>query len=185
MRIPASARTAALLWAAFFWAAPPSSGQGEPARPSPFEGWAAYAAPEGWTSLSLGSGFDREVRLSHLRYTIRIRLLGGKSSKYPTPGDFLDGFEARSLGRPPKRNGTETISGIQVHSFLRKYPVDAGDPAMVSPEAPKLAKEQFLIVPARDRFFLLSYSFESPMPDLRDMENKAWRPFLKSFRLVK
>ena len=131
--------------------------------------------------MSLGSGFDREVRLSHLRYTIRIRLLGGKGSKYPTPGDFLDGFEARSLGRPPQKKGTETISGIKVISFLRKVPVDAGDPASVSSEAPKLAKEEFLIVPARERFFLLSYSFESPMPDLRDMENKAWRPFLKSF----
>lgn len=185
MRIFAPARTAAVLCSALFLGAARAAGQAEKAVPSPLEGWAAYEVPEGWSSLSLGSGYDHEVRLSHLRYTIRIRLLGGKNSKYPTPGEFLDGFEARSLGRPPKKMGTETISGIQVISFLRKVPIDAGDPASISPEAPKLAKEQFLIVPARERYFLLSYSFESPSPDLRDMEAKAWKPFLKSFRLVK
>ncbi len=144
---------------------------------------ASYAPPKGW-KLEKSSAADPSVVIKNLRHVIRIRLFGGKNSRYGEPSDFLDGFQARTMGRPPRKGRVVKVSGIRTRIFNRRYPINLGDPHEAGTGDPDMADEEFCFVPVGGRFFVLSYALESPMPDLDDLEGAAWKSFLKSFKLL-
>lgn len=150
--------------------------------PSEIEALALFSLPSGW-EVEKGSGADPSLRASRGRHVLRVRLFGGPKSRYDAPAKYLAGLEATTMGRPPERAGTAKVGDKEVPLYRHGYPIELGDPHMVSPEPPKLAKEHFVLVPAGKRFFVLSYAFESSIPEPSGEGEKAWEEFLKSFSL--
>lgn len=177
-------RTAALA-AAFLWtlAAPALAKDKEkPVKTlSEIEQTAAFSLPEGW-SQEKSSGADPYVRLSKGRHVIRIRLLGGPGSAKASPEAFLESPAAGTAGRPPEVSGEVKVAGQERKIYRHQYGVDLGDPH-AKRSAPGMAEEQYVLVPAGKRFFVLSYAYESAVPSANNAGEKAWEAFLAGFTL--
>ncbi len=169
--------------AALFLAAPCGAKEKKVKQsPSEIDALAVFKLPADWT-VEKGSGADPSLRVSRGRHLLRVRLFGGAKSRYDAPSKYLTGLEATTMGRPPEQSGTAAVAGKEVPVYRHGYPIELGDPHMVSPDPPKLAKERFVLIPAGKLFFVLSYAFESPIPDPSGDGEKAWADFLKSFTL--
>jgi len=143
--------------------------------------FAAFTVPEGWTRTELVEQGDPQLRLEKGFHTITIRLAGGSDSRYRTAGEFLAGFEARFPGgKQAEKIGTLVVSGTRVLRYRLEIPLSLppqgeGGPATMAPE-------EFCLVPAGKRFFILTYSYGDTIPDMSYDGNGAWTKFLKSFR---
>jgi len=145
---------------------------------------AAFTAPRGWTAGTGVAQGDPLTTLSRELHTIKMRLSGGKDSRYKSTGDFIVGFEARSSGgKPAEKLGEALIAGARVVVYRRKIPVNLPPPDASGPAA--MTWEEFCTVPAGKRFFILSYSYADTVPDPDYDGSKAWRQFLKDFKLKK
>ena len=166
-------------------AALPQAGPGSQAQaPAPQAlGRARFAAPAGWELERSDSAADPSVRLEKGLDVMRIRYLGGPGSRYRSPSGFLRGFEATTMGRPPKPVRRARLAGREVRVYGHGYPVDLGDPHLVDPRPPALAREEFCLLPSGRGFFVLSWAHESPVPDPEAAGEKAWRALLASFIL--
>ena len=79
-------------------------------------------------------------------------------SRYKTAGDFFVGFEACSRGgRPSEKIGGTVVSGMRVMLYRREVAVSLPPPDTGGPST--FAPEEFCVVPAGKRFFVLSYSY--------------------------
>jgi hypothetical protein len=145
---------------------------------------ASYKLPAGWTVEKTARAIDPALRLSRPPDVIWARLFGGTGSHYATPDEYLGGIEASTMGRPPETNEVVTVSSIKTRFYRHGYPINLGDPHEVNSRPPQLATEQFCIVPASDRFFVLGYAHESLLPELSREGDEAWQGFLQSFRLL-
>ncbi len=148
--------------------------------PSEIESLASFTLPPGW-EVEKGAGPDPSLRASRGRHLLRVRLFGGPKSRYDAPAKYLTGLESTTMGRPPERDGSAKVAGGELPVYRHGYPIELGDPHLVSPDSPKLATERFVLVPAGKRFFVLSYAFESSIPDPSGDGTKAWEAFLKGF----
>ncbi|MDD2805731.1 MAG: hypothetical protein PHV33_09260 [Elusimicrobiales bacterium] len=146
--------------------------------------FATYTAPEGWAAEEkIGQG-DPQARLEKGLHVITVRLAGGPGSRYKSPAEFQGGFEARSLGgKPAEKARTVIVSGARVMVYRRKVPVALPPPDESGPAT--LTSEEFCVLPAGRRFFVLSYSYGDTTPDPAYDGEKAWAEFLKSFRAKK
>ena len=94
------------------------------------------------------------------------------------------GFEARSMGgKLAEKADTAIIAGRKVLIYRRKIPLVLPPPGEGGPYT--MATEEFCVVPAGKKFFILTYSYGDNMPDPSYDGNKAWRKFLKEFRVFK
>lgn len=141
-----------------------------------------YAVPKGWTAEDGASQGDPQATLSKDLHVITVRLSGGKDSRYKTPGDFLVGFEARSNGgKPAEKLQNAAAGGSRVIIYRRKVPVRLPAPDASGPAG--LTSEEFCVVPAGKRFFILKYSYGDTIPDPAYDGRETWRRFLKDFKL--
>ena len=145
---------------------------------------AAYAVPQDWKeTFSLNQG-DPQAALTYGLHRIKVRLAGGEKSRYKKAPDYLVGLEARSAkGKAPEKDGSIRVAGQKVMLHKRKVPVTMPLPDTGGPST--YADEEFCVVPAGKSFFVLSYMYEDGLPDSSYNGQKAWRDFLKSFRLKK
>lgn len=143
---------------------------------------AAYSLPKGWTeSFSLNQG-DPQAELAYGLHKITVRLAGGEGSRYDKAADYALGLEARSAGgKAPEKLGAVAVSGVKALLYKRSAAVRLPPPGAGGPV--ESADEEFLTLPAGTGFFVLSYRYESGVPDLSGHGEKAWRDFLKTFRV--
>ncbi|HBL19072.1 MAG TPA: hypothetical protein DD417_20510 [Elusimicrobia bacterium] len=162
------------------------AGAGEAPVPQPVQetlGAARFSGPAGWESEKSGTAADPGVRFSRGLDVIKVRLLGGKGSRYAGPDAFLKGFEATTMGKAPERVRQVKAGGRKVWVYRHGYPVDLGDPSAPPAGAPALASEEFCVIPLGGKFFVLSFAHESPIPDPEAAGEKAWAALLASFSL--
>ncbi|MDI6743446.1 MAG: hypothetical protein QMD11_11995 [Smithella sp.] len=145
---------------------------------------AAYSLPKDWKeSFSLNQG-DPQATLTYDLHKITVRLAGGEGSRYKKAPDFTVGLEARSSGgSAPEKLGTVLVSGRKVMLYKREETVSLPPPGTGGQST--YTEEEFLVLPAGARFFVLSYRYEDSVPDASYDGQKAWRDFLKAFRLKK
>lgn len=143
---------------------------------------AAYALPGGWKqSFSLNQG-DPQAELARGLHKITVRLAGGEGSRYKKAPDFTVGLEARSTGgKAPEKLGAVLVSGRKTMLYKREVSVKTPLPGVGGQV--DYSDEEFLVLPAGSRFFVLSYSYEDSIPDPSYDGEKAWRDFLKTFRV--
>jgi hypothetical protein len=111
-----------------------------------------------------------------------VQFSGGRDSPYKTAGDFLAGFEALSYGgKPAEKLHKAVVAGSRVIIYSRKIPVRLPHPDASGPA--RLTSEEFCVVPAGKQFFILKYSHGNTTPDPVYDGRKAWRGFLKDFKL--
>lgn len=145
---------------------------------------ASYALPKGWEETFARNQGDAQAVLKRDLHRIAVRLSGGEGSKYRKAADFVVGLEARSaLGKPPEKAGSVLVSGRRVMLYKRKVAVDMPLPGTGGPST--YTEEEFLVLPAGAGFFVLSYRYEDSVPDPSYDGRKAWRDFLKTFKLKK
>ena len=142
-----------------------------------------YSAPSGWELERNKPGREPELRFSKDLDAIKIRLRGGKGSRYASASDFVQGFEATTLGRPPEKLRKIRVAGRRVWLYRHGYPVMLGDPHMQDPRPPQLAQEEFCVIPWGGKFWVLSWTLDSPVPDPEAAGERAWELFLSSFVL--
>lgn len=152
--------------------------------PLEFAGVARFPPLEGW-KLRRTEGQDSALQFTRGEDIIKVRLFGGKGSRYLKLHDYLKGFEATTMGSPPERVREETVSGLRVALYRHGYPLMQGDPHVMDPRPPALATEEFCILPVGSRFLVLSWAAESAVPDPEGSGNEAWRSFLRDFSLIK
>ncbi|MEI7529641.1 MAG: hypothetical protein WCK76_11945 [Elusimicrobiota bacterium] len=145
---------------------------------------AKYEVPKGWAEeFALNQG-DPQAVVTRDLHKIKVRLSGGAGSRYKSSGAFLAGFEALSKGgKKADKNVTLVVSGQRVLLYRREVPVTMPAPDMGGPST--YAAEEFCVVPAGKRFFVLSYSYGDSIPDASYDGLAAWRQFLKTFRVLK
>ncbi len=143
---------------------------------------AEYARPAGWLSSKEDTP-EPEVRMVKLDHVIRVRLFGGKDSRYPSIQAFMEGFEARAMGRLPDKAAEFKIAGAKTIVYRARLPIARGDPHAVANAPPPTFSQEFCVVPVGERFLVLSYADESGIPDPERVDRKVWRPFLKNFKL--
>ncbi|PKM97046.1 MAG: hypothetical protein CVU79_10360 [Elusimicrobia bacterium HGW-Elusimicrobia-3] len=162
-----------------------------PAKDKPMEktaekisDFASFKAPEGWTQRDFVEQGDPQIRLERGLHAITVRLAGGTASRYKNASAFLAGFEARSMGgKPAEKLANAVVSGSRALVYRRKVPLDLPPPDESGPA--EMGTEQFCLVPAGKRFFVLSYSYGDSVPDPSYDGEKAWRAFLKGFKAKK
>ena len=148
--------------------------------------FAQYEVPQGWKEeFSVNQG-DPQVLLSHELHEITIRLSGGEKSRYKTTGDFLAGFEARSIngGNPAEKIGAVNVSGMSIMLYRRKIPVSFYMPPPDTSGPWIFTDEEFCVVLAGKMFFILKYSYGDIMDPNYD-GHEVWRKFLRTFKLKK
>jgi hypothetical protein len=145
-------------------------------------GVARCQAPQGWTIEKTESAVNPTVRFSNGQDIIRAKLLGGTGSRFATQADYLAGFAATTMGRPPEKIRSIMVAGIETWIYRHGYPTQLGDPHVHDPRPPVLAEEEFCLLPLKEGFVVLSWAREGP-PDPDDSGAVAWRSFLDSFRL--
>ena len=152
------------------------------ARPSEkISDYAAFKAPAGWMAVEKINQKDPQLSLEREPDVIKIRLAGGVSSRYKSPEEFLKGFEARSSdGTFAMKSLTTTVSGTTCEVYARKVAVMMPVPGEGGPV--QTTTEEFCLVPAGDRFFILSYSYKDFPPDPMGDGTEVWREFLKTFK---
>jgi hypothetical protein len=143
-----------------------------------------YKTPQGWTVERSTTGVDNVARFVKGARVLQVLEFGGSGSRFVAAKVFLDSFAARSYGVPAKVTAQATVAGASRKIYEHVYPIMLGDPHIPASGPPNEATERFCVVPAGGaRFFVLSYAWESPIPDSRDEGDKAWAALLKSFRL--
>ncbi|MBI5622810.1 MAG: hypothetical protein HY924_03425 [Elusimicrobia bacterium] len=142
---------------------------------------AGVVPPKGWEKEEVFTRADPYVSFTLGEDIIKVRLLGGPGSRYAKPEDFLKGFEAATMGRPPERVREVKVAGEKAWLHRHGYPIMLGDPHLFDPKPPRLAMEEFVVLPRGRRFFVLSWAHESPIPDPDAVGEKAWEGFLASF----
>jgi hypothetical protein len=163
-------------------AAPKESPVNKP--PLDFAGVARFQPLEGWT-VRRTEGNDPSLSLARDQDIIKVRLFGGKGSRYLRLHDYLKGFEATTMGNPPERIREATVGGLRIWFYRHGYPLMQGDPSVMDPRPPMLASEEFCILPVGRRFLVLSWAVESPAPDPESSGENAWKAFLAAFYLIK
>ena len=172
---------AAMLFSALTWA-----GEGPVHKPALDSfGPARYAAPAGWELQKKDSAADPWRRFTQDSDVIEIKLVGGKGSRYASSADYLAGFEATTMGKPPEKLRQARVAGLKVWIWRHGYPINLGDPHVVDPRPPQLAREEFCLIPCGKKFLVLKWAHESPIPDLNAVGKKAWESFLGSLALEK
>ena len=168
-------------------AAAPSGAKEKPVKtaPSEIDSLLRYSLPDGWSVERKAAATDPSIRADDGNDIIKIRLYGGKGSRYAAPENFIEGFEAMTMGRPPESKGEMKVAGRVATVYSHGYPIELGDPHAVGGAPPKMAREQFLILPAGRRFVVLSYARETSIPDPARAGEKAWAAFLKSIALAR
>ena len=151
-------------------------------RTEDFIGLARYQAPAGWDVDADTTAPDAYARFRLGEDAIAIRAFGGPGSAYANQAEFLAGPSARTLGKPPKRAGQAKVGTAKLPLFRRGYPIRMGDPRRRGAPAGPLADEVFCVLPAGERFLVLSYARENPAPDPKAGGRKAWEAFLGSLR---
>ena len=146
--------------------------------------FASFKAPEGWTQRDYVEQGDPQTRLEKGLHAITVRLAGGPGSRYKNASEFLGGFEARSMGgKPAEKLSNAVVSSSRALVYRRKVPLDLPPPDESGPA--EMGTEQFCLVPAGKRFFVLSYAYGDSIPDPAYDGEKAWRAFLKDFKAKK
>jgi len=147
-------------------------------------GAAKYEVPQGWGEEFSSNQGDPQVLILREIHRIKVRYSGGAGSRYKSAGDFLAGFEALSRGgRRAEKMGEIIVSGARVMAYSREVAVSLPPPDTGGPSV--FAREEFCVVPAGKRFFILSYSYGDSIPDPSYNGKEAWRKFLKTFRVLK
>ncbi|HBA61115.1 MAG TPA: hypothetical protein DCZ92_09910 [Elusimicrobia bacterium] len=145
---------------------------------------ARYEVPQGSTETFVTNQGDPQAVLARDLHKIKVRLSGGKGSRYKTSGDFMAGFEVLSKGgKKAEKAGPVLVSGERVMLFSREVAVSLPAPDTGGPSI--FGKEEFCVVPYGKQFFVLSYAYGDSIPDPSYDGLAAWRQFLKTFRLVK
>lgn len=142
---------------------------------------AGFTQPLGWEKEEVRTPSDPYVTFSSGVDTIKVRLLGGGGSRYASEEGFLKGYEATTMGRPPDVVRQVKVAGREVPVYRHGYPIMLGDPHILDPHPPRLAAEEFILLPRGRKFFVLSWAHESPAPDPDAVAEKAWEVFLSSF----
>jgi hypothetical protein len=157
--------------------------------PTPSQAVAALVShqpPKGWKAeeYANGGGADPVVAFVDGLDRIAVRVFGAPGSGYKTPAAFLAGPAASTMGAKPDKVGSVTAGGKEVTLYRHGFPINLGDPHAASGPT-TLGREVFCILPAaRGRFVVLSYSRESPAPDLEGRGEKVWEAFLKTVKLA-
>lgn len=152
---------------------------------------AKYTIPQGWEIGWSSDSPDPSVTLSRGFNTIYIILYGGKDSRYKTVSDFMATFPPPTWNGPTRELDTIKVGGTKTTLYSRRVTV-TGD--MFARESAFPMREQELcVVPAGERFFVLIYSFDTPLAFEPGMENAAppfdpkgeeeWKEFLQGFKL--
>jgi hypothetical protein len=144
---------------------------------------ARFTQLPGWEKEEVRTPSDPHVTFSLGVDTIKVRLLGGGGSRYASEEGFLKGFEATTMGRPPEVVRQVKVAGRETPVYRHGYPIMLGDPHILDPRPPRLATEEFVILPLGRKFFVLSWAHESPVPDPDAAADKVWAEFLDSFTL--
>jgi hypothetical protein len=145
---------------------------------------AAYTVPEGW-DLEVGTDVNNPVIYIRKGYdTIRIILLGGKNSHWATPEDYIK-LPGTTMGHPPKKIAKIKVADIETWLYEIGIPINLGDPHWPPTGTIALGKEQYCIIPASEKYFVLSCSCKSAIPDPNAVAEETWKSFLKAFRLRK
>ena len=145
---------------------------------------ASYTVPEGW---NLEEGTDMNNPAIYIRKgydTITISLLGGKASRWATPEDYIK-LPGTTMGHPPKKIAKIKVAGIETWLYEIGIPINLGDPHCPPTGTIHLGKEQYCIIPASEKYFVLSYSCNGAAPDPDKIAEETWKSFLKAFRLRK
>ena len=159
-----------------------SSAAAELKRSSPIEAALRFQAPAGWHREEYANGGGADPVLAFVEGSDRIvlRLFGSPGSAYKTPALFLKSPAASTMGRPPVRLSSVDVAGRSRSLFKRGLPGAASDPHAGGPSSTSGGSELFVILPLGDRFAVLSWARETPLPDLRRTGEKAWKAFLKT-----
>ena len=151
-------------------------------RTEDFIGLIRYQAPPGWDVDSDTTAPDAYARFRLGEDVIAIRAFGGPGSAYADQAAFLESPSARTLGKTPRRAGQAKVGTAKLPLFRRGYPIRMGDPRRRGAPAGPLADEVFCVLPAGERFLVLSYARENPAPDPKSGGRKAWEAFLRALR---
>jgi hypothetical protein len=147
-----------------------------------------FKAPDGWrkSEYSNAGGADQVVKFEKAADSISVRQYGGKDSFYKSPDDFLSGPAATSMGKTPDLLGQIKVAGKPVDVYKRQFPIAYEDTHAATSGAPRFGSETYCVLPASPdgRFTVLSWSRESPIPDLQNRGEKAWLKFLKTVQPV-
>ncbi|HAM36881.1 MAG TPA: hypothetical protein DEB40_11750 [Elusimicrobia bacterium] len=149
-----------------------------------FAGVASIESPEGWEVDKAEDAVDPSLIFSLGPDIIKARLLGGEGSRYASPAEYLKGFEATTMGKPPEKIRAIKVVGGKTWLYRHGYPMALGDPHVVGDMPPILAQEEFCIIPIGRKFLVLSWAHESA-PDPEFAAEKAWTRFLERISLAK
>jgi hypothetical protein len=181
----ASRKIAWVLIAMIFLVAPGLPVEASVKHPSVIRAKAVFKAPEGWSEyeeLILG---EPVLTLSHGSYIIGIHLLGGLDSRYETPADFLSSWEAKDdQGRQARQLGSVQVGGNMAILYFRTFSLSGKDRDMEDKVFPERTfREEFIIVPTGNSFFVLTFTIPINPPPLPDKSvETAWKTFFKGFR---
>ena len=149
---------------------------------------ASFSGPAGWLEEEDEVLGDPLVRFSSGPYTVRVSLFGGKKSRHETPAAFLSDFEALGEGdKPPGKLGLARVGAKKYPAYRRRYEVSGRDPhAGGPPGIPETIQDDFVIVPAGERFFVLTLKTRlSPAYEPDKSGELAWKRLLETFKLKK
>ena len=130
--------------------------------------------PAGWGSEALGEGL-RGIRYGDGRVGIAVVLQGAKDPP-STPEAYLQRLKKR--GVPAENVRAVAVSGTQTRLWRRDYEV-GGAPG----EAGEWVHEEFVILPVKDRYWVLTFTSRSAAPQPTPAGAEAWARFLAGFRL--
>lgn len=139
-----------------------------------------FTGPAGWQRDTGSFGVDHFVTFSSGTLRIRVQLLGTKGSRYATPKAFLAGPEAKSGGKAAV--GRVTKAGVKkLKVYERSYEASVGDPGGMGVGTTQSVDERFTVIPAKNSFFVLSYTRRNEVPAPEPLDLTPWMLFLASF----
>jgi hypothetical protein len=147
-----------------------------------FAGVARCKAPSEWLIEQADDAVNPSLRFSDGQNIIRVGLMGGPGSRYATAAEYLTGFAATTMGRPPEQLRIIKVAGIETCLYRHGYPVQLGDPHVLDTRAPMLAEAEFCLLPMKAKFVVLSWAREGP-PNPTELGDETWKSFLDSFQL--
>jgi len=147
---------------------------------------AVFTVPAGWSEYEEIILGEPVLTLSRGPYTIKIHLFGGPDSRHETPADFLSSWEARDdQGRPAGQLGSVRVGGNTALLYSRTFSLSGKDRDLDDKASLERAyREEFVIVPAGNSFFVLTFTVPmKPPPPPDSSVETAWKAFFKGFRL--
>ena len=148
------------------------------------KGRIGLAAPAGWAVRERWEKDNPEVVLSSGPHIIHVRLFGGKKSSYKTISDFMASPEARDDGGQTRLRGFAVVSGRKLKLYHVENEGEAGSPESSYAIRYNVVKE-FCILPAKSRFYVLSYSTSAGRFSTPKFDRKIWNRFLNSVSLAR